>query len=159
MKRGVAVCFIVFLGALGCAAAPEPERDDHPIDRAEALALSEEFMTALQAKDIKGAVDKMEPKMVEALGRQAMESSMLMILDVCGRPLDRELKHEVKDTTMYIGREETARRAFYYASETTLHPKGVYFFMIEVRPSPDGLRVSGFRPITRDQRDFPEELK
>ena len=159
MKRGAVVWIIMILGALGCAAAPEPEPDDHPIDRAKALAVSEDFMITLEANEVAAAVGKMEPKFVDALGREAMESSMLIILDAVGRPLDHELKHEVKGTTMYIGKQETPMRAFYYASKTTLHPKGVYFFMVEVRPAPDGLRVSGFKAITRDQRGFPEELK
>ena len=116
-------------------------------------------MTDLVDDRVDLALDKMEPEFVNMLGRKEAEAAVRKLFEYCGRPLDQEFKHDEIGVKVDLNYGKRPIRKFYYAATTSMHPKGVCFFGIEIVPSKDRLRVGMYGPLTLKSGQLPSWLQ
>jgi hypothetical protein len=127
------------------------------MDRAAAQKLSDSFMSDLVANRVNDAVSKMEPEVVQTLGKDQAEAAIRKLFDYCGRPLDSEFKHDETGFKVYLNGHQKPMRKFYYAASTTQYPKkGECFFAVEVVPADAGFKVTTFGPLRLQSGQLPE---
>src|SRR6266404_6499979 len=112
------------------------------MDRAHAQKVSDSYMSDLVADRVDLALDKMELEFMQAAGGKTKAETILRnLFNYCGRPLERELRHEETGFFLYGDGRRAPMRGFYYSGRTTQHPKGVCFFAVKVVPGENGMRV------------------
>ena len=129
------------------------------IDREAAQKVSDSFMSDMVADRVGGALNRMEPEFVQTIGRTEAEAGLRKLFEYCGRPLDWEFKHYEQGFKIYLDGRRKPMLKFYYAANTTQHPKGVCFFSVEVVPDKAGLKVTAFGPLKLQRGQLPEWLR
>jgi hypothetical protein len=155
MKYLQLACVLVSLVLGGCSSVP----NGSSIDRAAAQKVADSFMADLVADRVDGALDKMESEFVHQTGRAQAEAGVRNLFSYCGRPLDREFKHDEIGFKVYPDGRRKPMRKFYYAATTTQHPKGECFFSVEVVPDEGSFRVTSFGPLALQSGQLPDWLK
>ena len=119
------------------------------MNREAAQQLSDSYMSDLVADRVDLALDKMDPQFIQtAGGKEKAEATLRGLFDYCGRPLNRELRHDEVGSFLYSdGREPAPMRAFYYSGKTTQHEKGFCFFAVRVVPYQNAMKVVNFGPL------------
>ena len=156
MRALFLVLFAVIL-TVACVVGPAPSGTSLNLEAARKV--SDSFMTDLVSDRVDLALDEMEPEFVDAVGRAEAEAAIRKLFDYCGRPLDQEFKHDEIGTRLDVPHGKRPMRKFYYAARTSMHPKGVCFFGIEVVPSKDRLRVAVFGPLKLQWGELPDWAK
>ena len=154
MRALLLVVFVVIL-AVACGAG----QSGASVNLEEARKVSDSFMKDLVSDRVDLALNEMEPEFVDALGRLEAEAAIRKLFDYCGRPIDQEFKHDELGTRVDVGHGMRPMRKFYYAATTSIHPKGVCFFGIEVVPSKDRLRIAVFGPLKLQWGELPDWAK
>ena len=154
MRSRVLMFALVVLVLDGCGVLLSP--DGSVIDRAAAQKASDAFMSDMVADRVGDALNKMEPEFVQTIWREQAEAGIRKLFDYCGRPLDKELKHDEVGFKVYLDGRRKPMRKFLYAATTTQHPKGVCFFSVEVVPDQSGLKVTTFGPLKLLSGQLPE---
>jgi hypothetical protein len=119
------------------------------------------FMADLVANRVDKAVDRFEPEFVNTVGgKEKAKTGVEQLFAYCGRPLDREFKHEEQGFKQYLNGRRKEMRKFYYAAATNQYAKGVCFFAVEVVPSDGaGYSVTTFGPLKLQSGQLPDWLK
>ncbi len=155
MKYHVLISVLVVLVSDGCGVLLSP--DGSIIDRAAAQRASDAFMSDLVADRVDDALNKMEPEFVQTTGRAQAEAGIRKLFDYCGRPLDKEMRHDEVGFKVYLDGRRKPMRKFFYAATTTQHPKGVCFFSVEVVPGDQSeMKVTSFGPLKLISGQLPE---
>jgi hypothetical protein len=127
------------------------------MDRAEAQRVSDSYMGDLVADRVDLALDKMEPEFLQAAGgKTKAEVGLRDLFNYCGRPLEKELRHDETGFFLYGDGRSAPMRGFYYSGKTTQHPKGVCFFAVRVVPSEKGMKLANFGPLKLLSGQLPE---
>ena len=115
------------------------------MDRAEALEVSNSFMSSLVADRVDLALDEMETQFVQgADGKPNAAAALRSLFNYCGRT--------------FLGADGRAApmRAFYYSGKTTQNPKGVCFFAVKVVQIQNGMKVASFGPLKSVAGQLPD---
>src|SRR5258708_23162278 len=152
--RITSLAFIaVFSVFSGCQVLP----NGSSMDRAEAQKVSDSYMSDLVADRVDLALDKMEPKFLQAAGgKTKAEAALRDLFNYCGRPLESELRHEETGFFLNADGRRVPMLGFYYSGRTTQHPKGVCFFAVKVVPGQNGMKVVSFGPLKLVTGQLPE---
>jgi len=134
-------------------------RSGSSIDRMAAQKVSDSFMGYLVSDRVTDAVGEMEPELFEITRREEVEGQLRKLFDYCGRPLDREFKHDEIGFKVYADGRKKPMRKFYYAANTTKYNKGICFFAVEVVPSQSDLKVTTFGPLMLQSGQLPDWLR
>jgi len=153
MRITLLACLAIVSILSGCQVLP----NGSSMDRAEAQRVSDSYMSDLVADRVDLALDKMELEFMQAAGGKTKAETILRnLFNYCGRPLERELRHEETGFFLYGDGRRAPMRGFYYSGRTTQHPKGVCFFAVKVVPGENGMRVVSFGPLKLLTGQLPE---
>jgi len=154
VMRSLSLAFIAtVIAAGGCHRLP----DRTSMDRAEALEVSNSFMSSLVADRVDLALDEMETQFVQgADGKPNAAAALRSLFNYCGRPLESELRHEETGTFLGADGRAAPMRAFYYSGKTTQNPKGVCFFAVKVVQIQNGMKVASFGPLKSVAGQLPD---
>ena|SRR5579862_166587 len=142
LKPGMFGCV---LSALAMALAGCSHSRD--IDVSAARKLSDSFMADWIAHRSDSALDKMEPAFIEMISHSDFAPQLEKLSNYCGWPLDIELKEVQSGFKIYTDGHKNPTRKFIYAANTTQFPKGQCYFSVDIVPSGDTLKVTGFGPL------------
>jgi len=128
------------------------------MDDTQSQKVSDLYMSELIANRVDLALNEMEPQFLQAAGGKIKaEAGIRDLFNYCGRPLERELRHEEAGFFVYGDGRKAPMRAFYYSGRTTQHPKGVCFFAVRVVPGGEnGMNVVNFGPLKLLIGQLPE---
>jgi hypothetical protein len=148
----LSLSLLVALSLVGCKFVP----NGSSMSRLDALRLSDSFMSDLIDDRVDQAVDKMEREFVKSVENAQAEASIDNLFSYCGRPLEKELRHEDIGTFFYPDGRMAPLRTFYYSGKTTQYPKGVCFFSVKIVPGAGEMRVSTFGPLKLVSGQLPD---
>jgi hypothetical protein len=152
MRTVLTACSLVFVLLSGCGILPNGASINH----AQAQSLSDQYMADLVADRVDLSLDKMGATFVESAGgRVKMETAIRDLFNYCGRPLERELRHEETGFFATTDGRRLPMRMFVYSGKTTQNPKGVCFFSVRVVEDKAGIRVLAFGPLKLVSGKFP----
>ena len=140
--------FLLFVAVACVFSDCHPESNGSSIDRTQAKAVSDSYMSNLVADRVDLALERMEPQFIQSAGGNAKAEAQLRdLFNYCGRPLEFELSHEETGIFLYGDGRRAPMLGFYYSGRTTQHPKGICLFAVRVVPSENGIKVASFGPL------------
>ena len=145
MQIRVRVMIVLLVLSAGCVACNVSTTAS--IDREEAQKLSDSFMSDLVNNKVAEAVNLMESGFVKSLGSKDAEATIRKLFEYCGQPKEYEFRHDEIGTRMYLDGRTKPMRKFFYVGATTMHPRGICFFAVEIVPGDNDLRVASFGPL------------
>jgi hypothetical protein len=128
------------------------------IDISEARKLGDSVTSDVLRHDLKDLHKKLEKPFRDLANEENLNSMLMQMIQVYGRPVDFEFKKQELSSKVYPDGTSKVMRELWYSTQTTKYEKGSHFLLIEVVPDEGTLAVSSFA-IVNFPLGIPETLQ